>query len=869
MNYFCCTDTRRNAVKLHPTLNGIDYIEVLDNLTDPYNERQTTLFIHFLKPVNPGTLDSKNIVIDGGERIRNIKVVDVDYEVDGSFPASPPLLDEADVLVVKVSKAGDFSTYTLRLINEEDADIPPEGYDTVLSSVDFSFKVACPSDFDCKPVHNCGLSPVPPPEINYLTKDYAGFRQLMLDRMALLMPAWVETNPSDAGITLVELLAYTADYLSYQQDAIATEAYLGSSRKRISVRRHARLVDYFMHDGCNARAWLHLQVSANVTLPKGTGANRTKILTRQDELAVALVQNSKEYENAINNGAKVFELMHDIDLFTDHNEMNFYTWGGKECCLPKGATRATLTGNLSSLKPGDVLVFCEVLGPNTGVPEDANPAQRHAVRLTQVNLSNDILYAATGSPPLDSPPEAGLFLVTEITWNSSDALPFPLCLSSHNGTENISVAFGNIVMVDHGLTVTDVVNDSLSPDTVPVSSMKFVQDDASGGCGFCETAIEELVAARFNPRLLKTPLTHVAPFDFSDKTLSASSYMYWLMRDTLPAIILTADEADGNPIDDPQWNPKRDLLNSADNAKEFVVETETDGTVYLRFGNNLQGERPVAGTKFIPTSRIGNGVSGNTGAGALAHIVIDNTTSGTNYAIPSDIVAVWNPLPASGGTEPETMEEVKQLAPNAFRKQERAVIPSDYEEFTKRCDATIQHTATTFRWTGSWRTVFLTVDRMGGLAVDAAFEKDLRAGLEKYRMAGFDLDVDSPLYVSLELEMMVCVNINFFASDVKAALLEIFSDRILANGQKGIFHPDNFSFGQPVYLSRLYAAAQSVQGVDSVSITKLLRQGETGNEAIANGKLLLGRREIARLDNDRNFPEHGVLKIIMKGGRTN
>ena len=62
-------------------------------------------------------------------------------------------------------------------------------------------------------------------------------------------------------MTLVELMAYSADYLSYYQDAVATEAYLGTARRRTSVRRHAKLLDYPMHDGGNARAWVTLQVS--------------------------------------------------------------------------------------------------------------------------------------------------------------------------------------------------------------------------------------------------------------------------------------------------------------------------------------------------------------------------------------------------------------------------------------------------------------------------------------------------------------------------------------------------------------------------------------------------------------------------------
>ena len=139
MNYICCTDTRRNVVKLHPVINGIDYLEVLDNESDPYNERQTTLFVHLLKPVMAGTIDDSNIIIEGGERIRNISVIDVSAGINGSFPSSPPFSEETEVLVVKVSKAGDFSTYTLRLIKDNNGDIPPEGFDPMLSSVEFSF----------------------------------------------------------------------------------------------------------------------------------------------------------------------------------------------------------------------------------------------------------------------------------------------------------------------------------------------------------------------------------------------------------------------------------------------------------------------------------------------------------------------------------------------------------------------------------------------------------------------------------------------------------------------------------------------------------------------------------------------------------
>ena len=143
---------------------------------------------------------------------------------------------QAGDLVVWVAEPGDFSTYTLRLVQNPKHDDPPAGFDPILSAVDFSFKVACPSDFDCRPARACPTEPLPQPEINYLAKDYASFRQLMLDRMTALMPEWKERNPADLGVALVELLAYVGDYLSYQQDAVATESYIGTARRRAADR---------------------------------------------------------------------------------------------------------------------------------------------------------------------------------------------------------------------------------------------------------------------------------------------------------------------------------------------------------------------------------------------------------------------------------------------------------------------------------------------------------------------------------------------------------------------------------------------------------------------------------------------------------
>src|SRR4029079_18860499 len=83
-------------------------------------------------------------------------------------------------------------------------------------------------------------------------------------------------------------------------------------------------------------------------------------------------------------GVEVFEPLHDVTLFPAHNQMDFYTWGAHECCLPQAATRATLAGSFPDLHVGEVLIFEELRGPHTGKDEDADPSHRHPVRLTKV-----------------------------------------------------------------------------------------------------------------------------------------------------------------------------------------------------------------------------------------------------------------------------------------------------------------------------------------------------------------------------------------------------------------------------------------------------------------------------------------------------
>jgi hypothetical protein len=908
---------RRRAIREHrgpdgnPDVNGIDYIEADD-------ADQQILHVHFLDKA-PENITEKNVRINGGQRIRNIQVKAVEL-------CEPDDPEQADCMLVTVDKAGDFSVYTLCLVqvdaSNQPTDMPLQGFDPRYTCIDFSFKANCPSDLDCKQEDTCTPEVLDEPEINYLAKDYASFRQLILDRLALIMPDWQERHLPDIGITLVEILAYVGDYLSYYQDAVATEAYLKTARQRISIRRHVRLVDYAMHEGCNSRAWLFVETDTDLSLdPQDiyfiTGYN--------DALGVGITMLSDDdVQRLPSSDFEIFEPLlinpgQPIQLYEAHNKIPFYSWGDKQCCLPRGATTATLKDEWIATSPppspdvteelprtlhlqvGDVLIFEEVVGPRTGVKEDANASHRQVVRLTRVEPGVDTLYNIP---------------VVEIEWGVEDALPFPLCLSAIGPAqvppgsppdsvvlyecqllEDISIARGNVILVDYGKTIRDEDLGSVpSESTTPTCEGEGDLADIQTSAGVFRPTLQQAPLTFYETLELDAPFFR-PPIPDPHQPVSLTSAQKLLLQDprhAVPWIKLTGTlPANGATLHGPArggnyvtaegnnagagggrtdqgaednnivWLVQYDLLESTSDDYHFVVEMDNDGFAHLRFGDGELGRMPEAGTQFKATYRIGNGPTGNVGAETISHIVFRNTLfAGAN-------LQPRNPFAASGGVASEPLDEVKLFAPHAFRSSknlQRAITADDYARLAER-NAKVQRAAAALRWTGSWFEVLVAIDPRGSEEVDQALLNEITAYLEIYRRMGHDLKVVPAHYVELDIAMTICVQPDFQRGHVKAALLDAFSNRILPTGQPGFFHPDNLTFGQGIALSKLVAIAQAIQGVQSVEVTRLRRLSEGPHGELSKEFLPIGPMEIAQLDNDPSFPEHGKIEFKMVGGR--
>lgn len=787
--------------------NGIEYLEVVHG-----QPRLVLHFVHDLANAPAAALTAGQVEIRGGVRVRDPKVLGVSAS--------------GRQLTLDLDSIGDFSRYQLRLVASAGSDAPPPGIDPALAQIGFSFKVDCPSEFDCQTQETCLPETQTPPDIDYLARDYASFRRLVLDRLSVLMPGWAERSPADLLVTLSEALAFRADEIAYFQDAVATEAYLGTARQRISVRRHTRLLDHVLHEGCNARAWVAFEVEAGANgqtlaaCDPDTGLDGTLLLTRCEQQPVRL-PTPEQGQALVAAGAQAFELITPVRLHSAHNDLRFFTWSDDACCLPRGASRAFLRDDPASrvrLRAGDLLLLEARKGNTTGLAADADVQQRQVVRLTHV----DPPAAADGSPsPVPrTDPVTGQALV-EVHWHADDALRFDLCLSKVIGgtlVGDMAGACANVALADHGLS---------APRAVPLRRVP--------GGRVPRYALAEPTARPWT----RQSMAQIAGVGgrLVDPAAPASAALATDPSGAREAVRVLSDG------DRRRWSARRDLLQSGAQATDFVAETDSDGQVLLRFGDGANGLAPSASETLSARVRTGNGSAGNVGADAIAHVV-----GGVE-----GITRVRNPLAARGGTDPLSLDQARQDAPQAFRRQERAVTTADYAEVTMR-DARVQRAVATRRWTGSWHTVFISVDRRGGDDIDPAFEDSLTAFIDRYRLAGHDVEIDAPAYVALDIRLHVCARRGYFPADVQRRLLSVFS-----TAPGGFFHPDRHSFGDPVHLSAVVAAAMAVTGVSHVEPLRFQRLGRAPAGEIEAGQIAMARLEIARLDNDPNAPEHGRI----------
>jgi hypothetical protein len=345
---------------------------------------------------------------------------------------------------------------------------------------------------------------------------------------------------------------------------------------------------------------------------------------------------------------------------------------------------------------------------------------------------------------------------------------------------------------------------------------------------------------RYRPRLPRRRTAFVYGRGRDDDERAAAEVLLPLDRPPLPAVRLEERATSLR-----RWVPRLSLLQSGPGSAVFVLEEETDGTAYLRFGDGVNGTRPRPGSVVTARQAAGVGADGNVGAHAIRHLVWDGRRE--------RIRRVYNPIAAIGGADPEPLASIQLRAPDAYRVNDRTVTADDYVAQAKRAGATdVQAVilpggsgpvAVVYVWWGSWADV------------DAGKLERVRRALRARQPVGVDLSVRTAIPIAVQVELVITVEPGFSTERAALELDGVFARELLA--------PDRFGFGTPLYASDLVDAGLRADGVVDVTVPELDWQGVPGRPH-ARDELAPPTGRIIRIADDLLAPDRGRLRYRIR-----
>jgi predicted phage baseplate assembly protein len=127
-------------------------------------------------------------------------------------------------------------------------------------------------------------------------------------------------------------------------------------------------------------------------------------------------------------------------------------------------------------------------------------------------------------------------------------------------------------------------------------------------------------------------------------------------------------------VNDVLWHESDSLVGVAPTERRYITQTDNDRKTTIIFGDGVQGSRVLTGIENVKAVyRIGIGKPGNVPAEQISLL----TTR------PLGVKGVINPLPATGGADPEDRDHARRNTPLHLKALDRAVSVPDYADFAR------------------------------------------------------------------------------------------------------------------------------------------------------------------------------------------
>jgi len=267
-----------------------------------------------------------------------------------------------------------------------------------------------------------------------------------------------------------------------------------------------------------------------------------------------------------------------------------------------------------------------------------------------------------------------------------------------------------------------------------------------------------------------------------------------------------------------RWHEVEDLYESPPNGRHYVKDIVTGE---VRFGDGVHGMIPPKGERNIRLARfqVGGGMDGNVAAGSL-------TVLKQSLAF---IEGVTNLMPAAGGADLETIEEIKARAPHLFRSRSRAVTAEDFEWIAMQASSSVARARCI---PCQDREGEVTVILVPKVASDMTEEGDLiqpmpstelmrrvKQELDAHRLVSAVVHVVRPRYRNLAIEVAVIRQAAGSSEGIKTEISRRI--REFLHPLRGGKNRKGWPFGRPVSKVDIYHVCEEVGGVDFVDRVRI------------------------------------------------
>ena len=279
-----------------------------------------------------------------------------------------------------------------------------------------------------------------------------------------------------------------------------------------------------------------------------------------------------------------------------------------------------------------------------------------------------------------------------------------------------------------------------------------------------------------------------------------------------------------------KWKQVQHIIDSGSSYQVFTTFNDVNNNVFIQFGNGVSGLIPITFQEIRANYTVGGGSIGNILGSTLTNIELVPGLSTNQFSAFVSVITVTNPDVATGGTDPDSIDVVRYLAPIYLRSNTRAVTLSDFASLAIGAGAGKANAVSGDTWTSV--TMYIApkrnasdndlspgIDNLGPTAEFTALAATVVNALTPRTLIGTTLSVQPPSYVDVIVAIQYTglpqYTTTEIESEIKAALISDYG------------YYNNY-FAQIIYQQDIEYTLNGLNSVKTAKVVILHREGDTG-----------------------------------------